>query len=235
VAALVGLALGEGVSADDAVALYRGLRACGDAFGCPVVGGDVSRAGELVLAVSVIGRAAEPLLRSGARPGDALAVTGALGGSEAGRLLLEGLHCPAAPAAALAARHRRPQPRLAEGRALARAAHAMLDVSDGIANDARRLAAASDVAITVDLDSLPLDPGVREVAAATGVEAGVLGATGGEDYELLVAVDPAVLAAPPVPLTLIGEVAAGPAAVTFRGAGAHDAIAGWDHLRSRPR
>ena len=87
---MIGLALGPGWTPDDVVAIYGGVAECALACDCPVVGGDVSRAAALVLAVTVFGRAAAPVTRAGARPGDVLAVTGTLGGSEAGRLLLEG-------------------------------------------------------------------------------------------------------------------------------------------------
>jgi thiamine-monophosphate kinase len=106
----------------------------------------------------------------------------------------------------------------------------MLDVSDGIASDALRLAEASGVTAVVDLDALPLDRGVAEVAAALGVPPGVLGATGGEDYELLVALAPGDVDGAGVPLHVVGHVEAGTAAVRFTGAGAAGALGGWDHL-----
>jgi thiamine-monophosphate kinase len=231
VGAVVGLALGEGWTEDDAVAVYEGLGECARECGCPVVGGDVSRAATLVLAVTVFGRAAVPATRAGARVGDVLAVTGSLGGSEAGRLLLEVGAEESAAAAALAHRHRRPVPRVADGRLLASYVHAMLDVSDGVASDARRMADASGVCVEVDLDALPIQPGVEEVAAARGVEPGAFAATGGEDYELLVALPEAALASSSVPLTRIGRILEGPAEVRFTGAGADPALAGFDHLR----
>jgi thiamine-monophosphate kinase len=229
--AVIGLALGTGCSEDDAVAIYGGLGECALECGCPVVGGDVSRAATLMLAVTVFGRAAAPATRAGAQVGDVLAVTGSLGGSEAGRLLLEAGAEESAVAAALAHRHRRPVPRLADGQALASYVHAMLDVSDGVASDARRLAEASGVCVEVDLDTLPIQPGVEEVAAARGVEPGAFAATGGEDYELLVALPEAALAGSIVPLTRIGRIVEGPAGVRFTGAGADPDMAGFDHLR----
>src|SRR6476646_1888095 len=94
VGAVIGLALGAGWTPDEAVAVYEGVAACAAACRCPVVGGDVTRAPVLMLAVTVLGRAAAPATRAGARPGDVLAVTGVLGGSEAGRLVLEGVVPP---------------------------------------------------------------------------------------------------------------------------------------------
>jgi len=229
--ALVGLVVGDGVTAEDVEELYRGLDACATAYGCPVVGGDVSRGPELSLAVTALGRTASPVLRSGARPGDVLAVTGPLGGSGAGWHHLDGrIALPEELAAHVDRRHRRPQPRLAEARVLAGRVHAMLDVSDGIASDALRLAEASRVTTVVDLDALPLDRGVAEAAAGLGVAPGVLAATGGEDYELLVALDPADVADAGVPLHVVGRVEEGPVAVRFTGAGSADALGGWDHL-----
>jgi thiamine-monophosphate kinase len=228
--AVIGLALGPGWTPDDVVAVYGGVGECALACGCPVVGGDVSRAAALVLAVTVFGRAAAPVTRAGARPGDVLAVTGSLGGSEAGRLLLEREAREAPGLAELSLRHRRPVPRLADGRALAAVVHAMLDVSDGVASDARRLAEASGVRVEVDLDALPLQAGVAAVAVDVGVEPGVFAARGGEDYDLLVALPEDALASAPVPLTRIGRILEGPAGVTFTGAGADPALEGFDHL-----
>jgi thiamine-monophosphate kinase len=230
IGAVVGLALGAGWSEDDAVAIYGGLGECARDCGCPVAGGDLSRAATLVLAVTVFGRAAAPATRAGARVGDLLAVTGSLGGSEAGRLLLEAGAEESAAAAALAHRHRRPVPRVADGRLLASYVHAMIDVSDGVASDARRLAEAGGVCVEVDLDALPVQPGVEEGAAARGVETGAFAATGGEDYELLVALSEAAFASSVVPLTRVGRILDGPVGVRFTGAGADPALAGFDHL-----
>ena len=217
--------------------LYAGMEAVASATGCAIVGGDLSRARELIVGITVIGSlpdGAEPVLRSGARPGDGVFVTGTLGGSAAGREILAGsMTAVPAHADALAGRHRRPIPRLREGRALAAAgARAMMDISDGLVIDAGRLARASGCRIVVDLAAIPIDAGVAEVAVAAGRAVDEFAATGGEDYELLVAGDQALARRAGVPLTRVGEIVAGSPGIDVVRAGAPVALArqGWDHL-----
>jgi thiamine-monophosphate kinase len=166
----------------DVDTLYDGLTAAAEAYECPVVGGDLSSAPTLVVAVAVAGDAGPaqpaPVLRSGARPGDTVFSTGPLGSAAAGLALLRADRAGEAPD--LAVTHCRPRARLAEG-AVARAAGAtaMIDVSDGLALDLRRLADASQVGVVVE--HVPVAIGVSRVS--DDPEALALG--GGEDYELV--------------------------------------------------
>jgi len=216
--------------------LLDGMAALAADTGTTLAGGDVTRAPVLTLALTVVGHAAEAaafVTRGGARPGDALVVTGELGGAAAGLLLLES-EAGAAPFEArsrlsphsdekldrerlVVARQLEPSPRLGEGRALAGlGATAMIDLSDGLGGDARHVAAASGVRLLIESEALPLASGVAEAAEAAGRDPLELAASGGEDYELLAALPAERLAdavarldADGAKLTAIGEVAAG--------------------------
>lgn len=189
--AYVALVLPRGTGEAEALELVAAMDELAGATGCSIAGGDVTGGPGLVVSVTVTGWADSQdqlVYRRGAQAGDLVGVTGALGGSECGRLLLDGLAADLEPARldALLARHRRPVPLPAPGRALAAAgATAMIDVSDGVATDAAHLAARSGVGVTVRLADLPLAPGVDAVAAAAGRDPAELAAVGGEDFELL--------------------------------------------------
>jgi thiamine-monophosphate kinase len=169
--------------------------------GVALAGGDLSRAASLTIAVTAVGRAERPVLRSGGRPGDVLAVTGALGGQAA-----SGYTAPVTP-------------RLAEGAQLAGVARAMIDLSDGIACDVPRLARASGCGARVWLERLPRALGATIDQAAAG----------GEDYELLAALVPGT--AMPAWLTAIGELTDGDAVELLDASGAPVELSGWDHFR----
>jgi thiamine-monophosphate kinase len=172
--------------------IYAGVGEACRAFGAALVGGDVSAGPALSLAVTALGEAERPVLRSGARPGDRLAVTGPLGAAAAGLALLRS-EDPAAKELldrfpGLAAAHRRPRPALAMGLALARAgASAMIDVSDGLAGDAVHLAESSGVGVEVHDAAVPLAPGVAEAAALLALDPLELALGGGEDFVLAAA------------------------------------------------
>jgi thiamine-monophosphate kinase len=230
--AYVVLGLPPDFSEEECIELLDGMVALAAATGTDLAGGDVTRSDQLFLALTVVGHAPSPgsfVARRGARSGDALVLTGEIGGAAAGLELLTNPQSQtdfafmAASGAkraksAMVGRQLMPTPRLAAGRALALAgATAMIDVSDGLGADARHLAGAGGVALRIEGEALPMAEGVIEVAAAAGREALELAACGGEDYELLATIPPERLAqateavdrAEGCALKKIGEVVAG--------------------------
>jgi thiamine-monophosphate kinase len=213
VGVLLGYVLGD-AAWDRAFA--EGLGAALRGFGVALFGGDTVGAPvgtARVLGLTAVGeaRGAVPS-RAGVRAGDVLFVSGTIGDAGAGLRVLRG----ALPAsAALAARYRRPEPRLAAGEALAPLVSAMMDVSDGLLIDAGRMAAASGVRIEIDLARVPLSADLR-ACLGSGREARLDAATAGDDYELLFAVPPERAATVSaladllgLPLTRIGAAASG--------------------------
>jgi thiamine-monophosphate kinase len=207
------------------------LEAC-EGFGIYPLGGDTTRADALTVDVAILGElATRPVLRSGASPGDLLAVTGELGASAAGLLALErGMTGPER----LIRRCLRPEPRLGAGRVAARlGATAMIDLSDGLASDVRHLCDQSGAGCMVDLDLLPIKDDTRELARSLERDPEILAATGGEDYELLVCVPEPVLAALTsdleVPLTLIGQITQSDVVFTREGESV-EGLSGWNHF-----
>jgi len=206
--ALVAFVLPQDFDDEDALEMTRGIAEVAASTGTAVAGGDLVRGGALSVTVAVTGWAEsedELCGRDGARPGDLVGVTGELGAA-------------ARPEEA-SERHRRPEPRLEEGRALARAgAHAMIDLSDGLATDAAHVARASGVSLRIELERLPVAAGVTAQLAATA----------GDDYELLVCGPRELEQA--AELTWIGEVAAGEGLelLDARG-GPVEGLAGYEH------
>jgi len=205
------IALGVSAAAGEerALELIRGAVEIAAATGTVLAGGDVVSAPVLTVSVTVVGWAddeRELVGRDGALLGDIVGVTGRLGGRPA-----------------------RPLPRLSEGRALARAgAHAMIDISDGLASDARHIGERSGVSLQIELERLPLDAGVTTSEQAT---------TAGEDYELCFTIPPAARGhvervlheVGDTQLTWIGSVVSGPPGASLRRGGRDLQLRGFEH------
>lgn len=200
--AYVVLGIPTDLDEDGCLGLLDGIARVAEETSTTLAGGDLTRAPVLTLAMTVVGHAkgaAALVTRSGARPGDALVVTGELGGAAVGLLLLDGpadlrsrfeSHSAANldRTRSLLRRQLEPRPRLEAGRRLAAAgATAMIDLSDGLGGDAGHIAAASRVGLRIEADALPRAPGLAELAAAAGRDPLELATSGGEDYELLAA------------------------------------------------
>jgi thiamine-monophosphate kinase len=222
--ALVALACAESTGREEIEAFYGGALALCDAYGVAIVGGDTSASpGGWIVNVMVLGEAAAPVLRSTARPGHVVAVTGSLGRSAAGLAVLERDAAPAGVSPALLAEvtgaHLRPRPRVVEARWLAAAGGltAMMDLSDGLGTDLPRLVAESGVGATVRVAQLPIAPASEAVAAALDHDALAWATGGGEDYELLVTCERGAFArlsaglaqTTGLALTAVGEITAG--------------------------
>jgi thiamine-monophosphate kinase len=217
---------------ETALRTFEGVAEACEEFGVYPLGGDTTRADVLTVDVAILGELhTPPVLRSGAKPGDLLAVTGELGAGAAGLLALEN---DRSRSERLVRRYLRPEPRIEAGRAAAEiGANAMMDLSDGLASDVRRVCDRSGVGCNIDLGLLPVEADTIELARSLGHDPAVLAATGGEDYELLISAPErtldALADAIAVPLTVIGEVTQGD--VAFR-RGNHPAgdLSGWDHF-----
>jgi thiamine-monophosphate kinase len=228
VGAVAAASVPRGTSQDDAQRLSDGMRATAAKYDCPLFGGDVSVwDGPLLITVTVLAEPAgiEPVLRSGARPGDAICVTGVLGGSLE---TIDGYthHLDFEPRVALA-RELASDPRTRP--------HAMMDLSDGLASDLRHICEASRVRAIVDARMLPISSAARRAASRSGKPPWSHAVGDGEDYELLMAAPVGVL--PPeidgVRITEIGRFESDERGITV-GIDAGDGITelkglGWEH------
>ena len=205
--------------------IAEGLFEAAETFGVYVIGGDISEASELTVGATLIGIPGERVVtRDGANPGDAICVTGELGGAAGGFLALE----RQIDAPELIERQRRPRPRVEEGRAAARSgATAMIDLSDGLAMDLGHIVRASGVGCEIDLQSIPVD---RHLGLLD-VDPTQLAVAGGEDFELLFTI-PDASTVDGIDVTQIGVITEGEARIGDGPLSGWEEKA-WDHLRDR--
>ena len=247
---LASVALTSAIESAWVMELYGGMREAADEYGLALVGGDTTKSEYAVIAVTVVGEVAEgsAVTRSGAGAGDAIVVTGRLGGSAAGLLIARAAEeqqkdlLSTEWGRALVAFHERPVARVGEGQVLAAAgATAMLDVSDGLSLDLARLCEESGVGARVRVGDVPLAEGLDELGRTMQAADPVsLGLHGGEDYELLATIAPSAIEAVTrrlgerygTSLTPIGEVVDGADVVAVASDGTESPLEakGWDHF-----
>jgi thiamine-monophosphate kinase len=236
--ALVAISLPSDTEVDAVAGLYEGMLALAGESGTTIAGGNVSRAPQVTVTVTVLGSSpnGEVLRRDAAHPGDIIAVTGYAGSAAAGlKMLQDNLKLPEAAAAYLRNAFLRPQPCLAEGRLLLSSGiRAAIDTSDGLVADLGHICQASRTGARINADSLPVHPAVREHfgAAARDMALG-----GGEDYELLFTgpaqVVDRIKSEAGCPVTVIGEITDKPEKIEVtdsQGRPVAVDIAGWTHF-----
>ncbi|MBE3007751.1 thiamine-phosphate kinase [Microbispora sp. NEAU-D428] len=230
-ALVVGLGLPPDVGADWVDALTDGFRDECDLVGATVAGGDIARSETVVLGVTALGDLGgrAPVTRSGARPGDVVAVAGRLGHAAAGLALLgAGVTGGAPDLVTLLEAHRRPRPPYPCGpRAALLGATAMLDVSDGLLQDLGHVADASGVAVELDVAALPVPEALSAAARELGADPLEWVLTGGDDHALAATFPPEVRLPPE--WTPVGAVAEGRG---VRVDGQTWTRGGWDHFRA---
>ena len=218
--------------------MYEGMQDACARYGGAIVGGDVVRSPVFFITVSMQGAAgcSTVLTRSGASPGEMVAVTGYLGSSAGGLLVMRDASRRDSPAAlSLVDAHNRPKPRVEMGAMLARAgATAAIDVSDGLVDDLGKLAKASGVDAAIRSDLVPIHPSLREIFPDRRLD---LALSGGEDYELLFTASSEtmadIVARSEIPVTVIGGISEGVGLVTVRDSDGRVIVPrdrGWDHF-----
>lgn len=233
--------------------VYAGLRQEAEQFAIAIVGGNISGAGkgeQLVIDITLLGsiERGHALMRSGARIGDILFVTGSLGDSAAGLYTI--LHpdnaYPSEARDALRSVHRAPRPRVREGRILGQLGPeivtAMIDISDGLSGDLQHLCERSNVGARIDIMQLPLSQALRTIASVAVHDPSDWALHGGEDYELLFSVAPgkedlviqAVQSATGTSITEIGKLCPAEEGMKLVSPGGQEKVLvpkSWDHLR----
>jgi thiamine-monophosphate kinase len=230
--ALSALVLPDDVGDDDLEALARGQADAAAELGTSIVGGNLSRGGELSVTTTLLGEASRPILRSGARADDVVAVAGAMGLAGAAVHALSRGTADARLAAAISA-YRRPRARVTEGLVGAKVAHAAIDLSDGLALDLSRLGGESGVAVVLEDERVLEAAGddLARAAAALGLDPLELALYGGEDYALVMTFAEGDV---PPPFARIGRCTAGSGVFLQSAAGGAREVEprGFDHFHS---
>ncbi len=242
--ALVSLALPGHTEVEDVTAMYRGMVELAQQFEVVIAGGDTSSAPLVAITITVLGstknRDKHILTRSGAEPGEKVAVTGYLGTAAAGlEMLTEKLKLDPEAAACLRKAFLRPYPRIAEGQSLVeQGVKTAIDISDGLISDLNHICQLSQVGARIEMDRLPIEPAVRANFSDKSLE---LALSGGEDYELLFTGSAQTIDRVKMivscPVTVIGEIVADEARkvtlVDSKGNPINIQKAGWEHFTTR--
>ncbi len=243
--ALLSLILPGGFTLTELDEVLDGLLEMAAVSGTTVAGGNISRSpGPLIVDVTVTGsaRPRRILTRGGGRPGDSIYLTGTIGGAAAGLGFLQSgtANDPGNPMALCIRRHQRPEPRLRMGMLLGRnrAASACMDLSDGLADAVRQVAAASGTGATIDAASLPIEPAAVAWFSGQGLDPALAALTGGDDYELLFTVSKKLRGrfrgvqrhAEGLAVTRVGELTAEPGLRLARAEGFESIPEGFTHF-----
>lgn len=237
--ALVALALPGDTEVAAVTALYEGMIELAQRFGVAIIGGNISRAPQVSITVTVLGSSGQDgqiLTRAAARPGDKIAVTGSLGAAAAGLEMLKNkLMFSYEAASHLREAFLKPEPRVAEGQILvAQGVKAAIDISDGLAADLGHVCQSSKVGARVEVEQVPVDPVVRANFGSRALE---LALSGGEEYQLLFTAPAEVIdkvkKAVSCPVTVIGEIVTGKEVALLAGDGSPFELPGkgWEHFR----
>ncbi|MCK5833102.1 thiamine-phosphate kinase [bacterium] len=220
IGALLALNLPESLTLAEFDSFIDGIKSFSNRFNIPILGGNISGSTEFSATFTAFGECDRCVTRNGARPGDVLFVIGELGGPEAGRIIVMGEAETTSPHSEIMKnRFLRPEPPLGLGEYLSKiGATAMIDISDGLLADAEHIASESRVAFSIDLASLPLFPGVEDVASQKGIPPYKIAVASGEEYTLLFTLPTSsfdMLNAIPYKFSQIGHVSEGKGIQTF--------------------
>lgn len=228
--AVVALSLTKHVTVEFMDGLYEGMYSVADKYGFTIVGGDTTRSSLLTISVALLGEVEPQLLslRSDAKVGDKICVTGDLGKSRAGlELLLAGKEGAVGP-------HLSPKCRLNEARAIASYCNAMIDVSDGLASEVNHICEMSGVGGVINMDAVPIAEGTVAAAKVLGHDPYDYAMGGGEDFELVFTIPKDKLGGLSLdcPVTVVGEVLEPEAGVNLEAGGMRAPLkGGYDHFK----